>query len=247
MSERFQPPKHIRPDSLVNKLVYSVRLLVDFQFNTIHRHMRRFLPAASGKVMDVGAGESPFLHLLDKKSAHYIGLDVDNAASFGYDNKSIEHFDGAHIPYGDASVDNVICTEVLEHVEQPTQLIGEIHRVLRPGGSAVFTIPWSARFHYIPFDYHRFTPTSLRKLFSVFSSIRIEERGTDLTTISAKIVVAYAQLLVRDKKASLIVTTPLAIALLPILLVTVLVGHLSIILKIGSLDDPLGYTIWLRK
>lgn len=41
----------------------------------------------------------------------------------------------------DASFDRVLCSEVLEHVERPGEVLAEIARLLRPGGAAVITIP----------------------------------------------------------------------------------------------------------
>ncbi|MEZ4294081.1 MAG: methyltransferase domain-containing protein [Polyangiaceae bacterium] len=40
-----------------------------------------------------------------------------------------------------ASFDRVVCTEVLEHTEDPSAILGEIRRILRPSGLAVITVP----------------------------------------------------------------------------------------------------------
>jgi len=39
------------------------------------------------------------------------------------------------------SFDRVICTEVLEHTEDPAAILAEIRRLLRPDGLAVITVP----------------------------------------------------------------------------------------------------------
>lgn len=247
MREQFQPPPHVRPDSFLNTIIYNIRLLVDFQFNSIYKHMKLFLPSLTGKVVDVGAGESPFMHLLNSAAAEYIGLDTHDAKKFGYANSRIIEFDGSHLPFEDNSVDHFICTEVLEHVEEPQQLIAEMYRVTKPGGRGVITIPWSARYHFIPHDYRRYTPTLLRKLFCKFSTFEIVERGNDLTVIASKIIVAYARLFVPVQKIELLIRLPLAALFLPVALAAIALGHASLLLKLGSVDDPLGYTVWLRK
>ena len=61
------------------------------------------------------------------------------------------------IPFPDGHFDALLCTEVLEHAVAPEALIAEMHRVLRPGGSLVLTVPFAARVHHIPYDFHRFT------------------------------------------------------------------------------------------
>lgn len=41
----------------------------------------------------------------------------------------------------DQSIDMVVCSEVLEHSTIPTQLLTEIHRVLKKSGSAIMSVP----------------------------------------------------------------------------------------------------------
>ena len=56
-----------------------------------------------------------------------------------------------------ASFDFVLCTEVLEHVSEPRRVCAELHRVLRPGGQILVTVPFVGELHEEPHDYHRFT------------------------------------------------------------------------------------------
>jgi SAM-dependent methyltransferase len=247
VSEHFKPPDHTPPDTFVHKLLFYARLSTDFQVNTVYRNVRSFLPHASGTIVDVGAGESPYKHLVNENNAAYCALDIYNAQDFGYANQEALHFDGEHIPFETASVDCFVCTEVIEHVEQPQTLVLEIYRVLKTGGKGLVTVPWSARYHYIPHDYYRFTPTALRRLFAPFSSVAIEPRGTDITVIVSKVIVAYMRLFFPVKRFALFFTVPLAILIAPLIAGCVVVGHASLFLRLGSADDPLGYTIWVEK
>ena len=43
--------------------------------------------------------------------------------------------------FQDEMFDIIICSEVLEHVPQPQHCLAEIHRILKPGGTAVFSTP----------------------------------------------------------------------------------------------------------
>jgi len=45
------------------------------------------------------------------------------------------------LPFADASIATVLCSEVLEHLDDDRRALGEIARVLRPGGLAVLTVP----------------------------------------------------------------------------------------------------------
>ncbi|GIH09382.1 hypothetical protein Rhe02_74490 [Rhizocola hellebori] len=246
-AERFQPAAHVAPDTFANKLLFNGRMLADFQLKTIHRHLKRFLPGVTGTIVDVGAGQSPFKHLLHKKAARYVALDIYTADDFGYRNPDVVQFDGQSIPFDANSVDAVLCTEVLEHVENAQALVNEMHRIAKPGAPVVITVPWSARYHYIPHDYHRFTPSRLANMFAGFSSVRVQPRGTDLTAIASKMIVAYLRLLKPRYRFLLPLTLLFALAFAPMLAVAVLVGHASVHLGIGSPDDPLGYTVWAKK
>lgn len=49
--------------------------------------------------------------------------------------------DAEAIPYRSASLERVFCSEVLEHVQDPRQVVAEMVRVLRPTGVAVISVP----------------------------------------------------------------------------------------------------------
>ncbi|MFQ5822866.1 MAG: methyltransferase domain-containing protein [bacterium] len=64
-------------------------------------------------------------------------------------------FDGSHLPLASNSIDIVVSYEVLEHVQDETEALGEIHRVLKPGGEILFSVPnkgWVFETHgaYLP-------------------------------------------------------------------------------------------------
>jgi len=243
--EGFRPLPHAGPRGNVARLQFAARLMLDLQVRSVHRDMRRFLPGLSGKVLDVGCGQSPYRHLLGK-GAEYLGMDFEGSSHFEYEKESgVTYFDGVHFPLEDESVDHVICTEVLEHCPDPMVIVREMHRVLRKGGTGVVTVPWSARYHYIPHDYFRYTPATLATLFKDFARADVEARGTDVASISSKIIVLAFRPLLGGKRSP---TTLLGSALLaPLALVAAGIGQAALSLELGSPDDPLGYTVWLRK
>lgn len=59
--------------------------------------------------------------------------------------------DAIALPFGDASFDYLTATDVLEHIEHDSRALGEMYRVLRPGGAAVLTVP-AHQFLYGPHD-----------------------------------------------------------------------------------------------
>lgn len=252
-TEGFAPRAHWAPTTPVRRLLFYLRLVGDLQTNTIYRDLRRHLAGISGKILDVSCGNSPFRHLLNPVTCAYQGIDVQEAASFGYRNPDTVYYDGRVIPFADASFDVLLCTEVLEHVVDPTQMVREMHRVMKPGGRGIITLPWSARYHYQPRDYHRYTPSMLERLFTPFAKWTISPRGTDFSSIASKVVVAYLRNLSRIKPSGIkdwgFAPFRLVAALIaaPVLLGALLLGHCGILFGLGSTDDPLGYTIVVRK
>jgi SAM-dependent methyltransferase len=47
----------------------------------------------------------------------------------------------ASLPYMDESLDLIVASEIIEHMPEPEKVVGEIARVLRPGGKLVLTMP----------------------------------------------------------------------------------------------------------
>ncbi len=80
------------------------------------------------------------------------------------------------IPVPSFSFDCAILTEVLEHVPHPELALQEIQRILKKNGLLYLTVPFHWGLHYLPNDYYRFTPHSLRSLLQENGfSIRICE------------------------------------------------------------------------
>ncbi len=96
-----------------------------------------------------------------------------------------------------ASVDLVLCTETLEHVLETRRFLAEAARCLVPGGTLLLTIPFAARWHFIPYDYWRFTPSSLNHLLTTtgFHSARVYARGNALTVACYKMMTLILLLL----------------------------------------------------
>lgn len=240
-AEEFKPIPIRRGDGALAHAAFSVRMLVDLQLLTCTRFLRPRLGAMAGKVLDVGCGEMPFRGLLGK-NASYTGIDVPAADDFGMtENPDIVPFDGTTIPFADSSFDHILCTEVLEHVEDPASLIAEMNRVLRPGGSLVITVPFAARVHHAPHDYHRYTRFRLGSLFAGIGPTEIDERGDDLAVIANKLIVICMRL--TRPSVAWVWRLPILVLLLPITLLALVLAHLSLLFSWGSKADPLGYGI----
>ncbi len=79
--------------------------------------------------------------------------------------------DGHYIPLEDASVDGIVIQAVLEHVLDPSQVVGEIHRVLKADGVVYAETAFMQQVHEGPYDFCRFTASGHRWLFRQFEEI----------------------------------------------------------------------------
>ena len=65
--------------------------------------------------------------------------------------------DALRLPFPDASIDRIVCSEVLEHIWDYRGAIAELVRVLKPGGRMAVTIPtrWPERVNWaLDYEYH---------------------------------------------------------------------------------------------
>jgi SAM-dependent methyltransferase len=87
--------------------------------------------------------------------------------------------DAANLPYADASMDGVICGELLEHVPEPRYVVRELQRVLKPEGIALITVPFLYRIHADPYDFGRYTDYFWFQVLQEagFHEIVIEKQG----------------------------------------------------------------------
>lgn len=119
-------------------------------------------PYIKGDIIDVGCGEKPYKQLFDY--GKYIGIEVEQE---GHDhtNEDIDIFyDGKVIPFGANTFDSAITSQVLEHVFEPDAFLKEIHRVLKPNGHLLLTVPFVWDEHEQPFDYARYSSFGLKYL-----------------------------------------------------------------------------------
>jgi len=93
--------------------------------------------------------------------------------------------DSLALPVRSGSFDTVLCTQVLEHVRDPFELVREVARVLRGEGHAVFTMPATWPLHEEPFDYFRYTRYGLVELArqAGLDVIELSERGGSIAAL----------------------------------------------------------------
>jgi SAM-dependent methyltransferase len=116
-----------------------------------------------GKLLDVGCGTKTKKLLVGDLVDEYIGLDHKDSL---HDLSNIDLMGTVYeIPVESKSFDCVLCTSVLEHLEEPELAIKECYRALKPGGFAIYSVPFIWHLHEEPRDFYRFTKYGLKYLF----------------------------------------------------------------------------------
>jgi ubiquinone/menaquinone biosynthesis C-methylase UbiE len=116
-------------------------------------------------VFDAGAGDGHWRKRIPK-DIQYTSMDL----GVGDSNVDYSHLDIkgdlSKIPLETASVDVIMCIQVLEHVPQPWLVLKEFSRILKPGGYAFISLPHSVPLHQEPYDFYRYTKHGVRYLLT---------------------------------------------------------------------------------
>jgi 2-polyprenyl-3-methyl-5-hydroxy-6-metoxy-1,4-benzoquinol methylase len=105
-------------------------------------YFNTFKIKSNARILDVGCGDGGFLSLL--KTDGYIdlnGCDWRPARNDEYKYTIVDLNKDFLSVYADASFDIIVSSDVIEHLENPAQTLREFHRVLKPQGLALITIP----------------------------------------------------------------------------------------------------------
>jgi SAM-dependent methyltransferase len=242
--EDFKPPVFKPDTSARNRLENWLRRFFDLQAGSAWCDLRRELASAQGRLLDIGCGAQVYRSLVPREVI-YRGIDTAEAkVRFGYDVPDTHYFDGDDWGVEDGSFDVALCTEVLEHIPAPAPFLARACRCLRPGGRLVLTVPFAARWHFIPYDYWRYTPSSLNLLLRAagFDDVRVLARGNPLTVACYKAMTLQLALLLG--RAGL-AKRAIGIVLLPVLGGLACIANLSLAADWG--DDCLGYTVTARR
>jgi SAM-dependent methyltransferase len=144
------------------------------------RTLRALAPLVRGRVVDVGAGRSPYYDLFAAGARPYVAVDWP-ASLPAREDRPIARVGGVieALPLRDGSADALVSTQVLYQTVDPRLGLREVARVLRPGGHAILSAPHSSPLHSEPYDLYRFTPEGLRRLGEEagFEVLRLEAQG----------------------------------------------------------------------
>jgi ubiquinone/menaquinone biosynthesis C-methylase UbiE len=134
--------------------------------DTIQKYRRALVPAARGRVLEVGVGSGLNLPLYAPGVSEVIGLDPSErlldmarrrAATAGVP-VSLTQGTATAMPVDDGSIDTVVMTWTLCSIPDPMAALREMRRVLKPGGSLLFVEHGLAPEPGVARWQHRITP-----------------------------------------------------------------------------------------
>lgn len=113
----------------------------------------------SGKVLDLGGGEKASYRALFKGTHDVISLNIDSKL-----NPTHVHDITKHFPLKDREFDAAISFNTFEHIPEFETTFNETFRVLKKGGSFIFSTPFLKEVHGSPNDYWRYTGSCFENL-----------------------------------------------------------------------------------
>lgn len=111
-------------------------------------------------LLDLGCGPRPYYKLYNQHFEKTIGAEM---ADMPFPQKAIDIFCPAtNVPLPDESVDCILCTEVMQDMKEPSELINECYRLLKKGGTLILTTPYLVPIADGQWDNYRFTQYGLK-------------------------------------------------------------------------------------
>lgn len=128
----------------------------------LYRGIKKNATSLSGRLIDFGCGRKPYRNLFQVDE--YIGIDIEVSGHNHEESEVDVFYDGKTVPFDDNNFDALFCSEVIEHVFNVDEVLPEMHRVLKPGAKALFTIPLAWGEHEQPFDFARYTSFGIKSI-----------------------------------------------------------------------------------
>lgn len=125
------------------------------KFNRLYAERR-----SGVKVIDLGCGWPAKRALIRDQAGveNYVGID------FEMENQPDVVANVAHMPFAGDSLDLVRAFALFEHTYNYQEILDEVFRVLRPGGSLFIQTPFWLEFHGYPSDYFRYTHVAWQRI-----------------------------------------------------------------------------------
>jgi SAM-dependent methyltransferase len=118
---------------------------------------------SDGILLDIGCGDKPYKDFTKNSVTQHVG--IDHLGSI-HSRAEVDVVSNAYdIPFKNDTFGFVLCTYVLEHLEEPAKAIKEAFRVLKKNKYAMYVVPFFWHLHEEPRDFFRYSKYGLQYLF----------------------------------------------------------------------------------
>lgn len=123
----------------------------------IRRIIDKSLGNSKARIVDIGAGGGALVREIAMQGVPPIGLDIallnlqriaNNLQKENITGFSLVCGDAYTLPFKNESMDAVIFSEVLEHLENPEKALAEAARILKSGGQLIASVPYKEKILY---------------------------------------------------------------------------------------------------
>jgi SAM-dependent methyltransferase len=142
-------------------------LQLNFAIEAVKQYFESLPNNQKLNIYDFGCGQKPYQ--VFASNHNYIGIDIDEKNIY-----ADIYADISKVPVEDNMADIVTSFYVLEHVENPQDILNEKYRVLKKGGELFMLVPLYWEEHEKPYDFFRFTRFGIESIMRKAGFINIE-------------------------------------------------------------------------
>lgn len=135
--------KKYNPDMFITKTGWVVRWV---EKRRLHMTLNALQSAPDSSVLDLGCGSGNLLPLISAK--RIVGVDPSDTLlnqarirTAKIPNVELVKAFAEQLPFEAGTFDRIVCSEVMEHVRNPEQVLKEMKRVAKPGARIIITVP----------------------------------------------------------------------------------------------------------
>lgn len=160
--------------------------LMDHLYKKILFHLRK---SRGKKLLDIGCGAGKIAYLTGQKGFDVTGIEIErrvaklaesNLGESGVKGKIIAG-DILNLKLNEDFFDVIVCSEVIEHVDEPKKIIKKVLKLLKEGGLFILTTPHNQKYWTVSDEYadhkKRFGVEEIKKLLSDFRIVSLYTVG----------------------------------------------------------------------
>lgn len=224
------------------------------KFNSSRIYLARFVEKISNDsksgdiILDAGAGDGRYARYFEH--VQYESADICKLERPYSEITYVCNLN--NIPVEDNRFDAIVCTQVLEHINDPAEVLAEFNRILKPNGKLYLTAPLYYPEHETPYDFFRYTQFGFQHLFKE-ASFEIESinwlEGYYMT-LATQLWIGYESINIIDRKLGLlnILFTPIALLMkLTFPLLSYFLAKLDLVSKVTDRGHCKNYIVIASK